>query len=222
VGALERVSTAVRWRLRYLRERRAVPSFTLAACAIFKDEAPYLAEWVTFHRLQGVEKFWLYDNESADDWRLALRPKLESGLVEVASFPGETQQTRAYADCLGRHRLDARWIAFIDIDEFLFSPTGQRLPQVLASFGRVPAVVANWRTYGTSGHREPPDGLVTEHYVWRVRDDLRVNQHVKSIVYPLKTSTWVQNPHMFRHYGKPVGEDRIPGRPAAPVWESAR
>ncbi len=40
----------------------------------------------------------------------------------------------AFDDCLERHRRDSRWIAFIDIDEFLFSPTGKGLPDVLAGF----------------------------------------------------------------------------------------
>jgi len=38
----------------------------LSICAIFKDEAPYLPEWIEFHRLVGVERFFLYDNGSGD------------------------------------------------------------------------------------------------------------------------------------------------------------
>ena len=33
----------------------------LAACAIYRDEADYLAEWIEFHRLCGFELFFLYD-----------------------------------------------------------------------------------------------------------------------------------------------------------------
>jgi hypothetical protein len=35
--------------------------------AIVRDEGPYLAEWVAFHRLQGFDRFLIYDNESSDD-----------------------------------------------------------------------------------------------------------------------------------------------------------
>ncbi len=205
----------VTWRVGYRRSRWPRPLGTrspryLAVCAIFRDESPQLAEWVTFHRLQGVERFWLYDNRSADDWRSALAPELRSGLVEVTPWPLEPGQLAAYADCLSRHRDDARWIAFIDLDEFLFSPSGCSLPEVLRRFDSHPAVVVNWRTYGTSGYLERPDGLVVERFVWRMRADRPLNEHVKSIVYPRRTSTWVQNPHMFRLYGSAVGED---GRP---------
>ena len=41
----------------------------IAACAIFKDEAPYLLEWLAFHRMIGVDLFVLYDNGSSRRWR---------------------------------------------------------------------------------------------------------------------------------------------------------
>ena len=48
-------------RIGYLRARWPRPFGTrppigLAVCAIFRDEARYLAEWVSFHRVQGVEQ----------------------------------------------------------------------------------------------------------------------------------------------------------------------
>jgi hypothetical protein len=130
--------------------------------------------------------------------------------VTVTPWPIEPGQMPAYADSLKRHRNEARWIAFLDLDEFLFSPTGRSVSDVLREFETHPAVAVNWRTYGTSGHAERPEGLVTANYVWRVRDDLPMNEHVKSVVYPRKASTWVENPHMFRLYGEAVGEDRRP------------
>ncbi len=117
-------------RIGYLRARwprpfGTRPPITLAVCAIFRDEARYLAEWVTFHRVQGVERFYLYDNLSTDDWRSELEPEIAAGIVEVRHWPDVPGQASAYEDCLRRHRTDTRWIAFIDIDEFLFSPTGE-------------------------------------------------------------------------------------------------
>src|SRR4051812_1327225 len=129
---------------------RRGPTVGLAACAIFKDEAENLAEWVTFHRLMGVEEFHLYDNGSSDDWEYTLRPELASAIVRVTHWPADPLQAQlsAYYDCLKRVRHRVRWIAFLDIDEFLFSPLGRPLPQVLADFDEYPGVVAAWRVYG--------------------------------------------------------------------------
>jgi hypothetical protein len=30
----------------------------IAVCAIFKDEAPYLLEWLAFHKMIGVDMFY--------------------------------------------------------------------------------------------------------------------------------------------------------------------
>ena len=51
-----------------------MPPIYLAICAIFRDEAPFLDEWIAFHRLMGVEHFFLYDNGSVDNPRSNSRP----------------------------------------------------------------------------------------------------------------------------------------------------
>jgi hypothetical protein len=202
------------WRVGYMRARWPRPLGTrppieLAVCAIFRDEARYLAEWVAFHRVQGVERFYLYDNLSEDDWRSELAPEIEAGIVEVTRWPPEPGQMPAYDDCLERHRDEARWIAMIDIDEFLFSPTGAPLPEVLCRFDTHPAVAVNRRFFGTNGHQRPAEGLVTESYPMRVRDDDWTNLLVKSIVYPRMT-VGSHSAHTFRLRGVPVGEDGLP------------
>jgi hypothetical protein len=198
----------------YLRARRPRPLGTrppvgLAVCAIFRDEARYLAEWVAFHRIQGVERFYLYDNLSSDEWRSELAPEIASGVVEATEWPREPGQLSAYDDCLERHRDEARWIAMIDIDEFLFSPTGAPLPEILRRFDTHPAVAVNRRFFGTNGHRHPADGLVTENYPMRARDDDWTNLLVKSIVYPRMT-VGAHSAHTFRLRGAAVGEDDLP------------
>lgn len=196
-------------RARWPRPLGTRPPIQLAVCAIFRDEARYLAEWVTFHRIQGVERFYLYDNLSGDEWRSELAPEIASGVVEVTEWPPEPGQLSAYDDCLERHRTDTRWIAAIDVDEFLFSPSGKPLPEVLRRFDMHPGVVVNRRFFGTNGHRRPPEGLVTESYPMRSRDDDPSNVLVKSIVFPRMTVR-AHSAHTFRLRGTAVGEDGLP------------
>ena len=74
-----------------------------------------------------MERFFLYDNGSVDGFRQVLAPYVADGIVEAHDW-AERPQYKAYDDCLARHGAEARWIAFIDLDEFLFSPTGARCP----------------------------------------------------------------------------------------------
>ena len=78
-GVIPHKMTRNRWRgiLRYgllnaiklkyrMKRDKTVPKYYLAVCAIAKNEGPYFREWIEWHRKQGVEKFYIYDNESND------------------------------------------------------------------------------------------------------------------------------------------------------------
>jgi glycosyl transferase family 92 len=159
------------------------PETYLSACAIFLNEAPYLAEWLEFHLLAGVERFFLYDHESTDSSRDVLAPYVEDGTVVVHDWPVYPGQVEAFEDCAQRHRADSRWIAFIDIDEFLFSPARRPLLEVLRAFEPWPGVLVNRPTYGSSGHDHKPTGLTIESYLLR-SGFTRRNRVAKSIAQP--------------------------------------
>jgi hypothetical protein len=166
-------------------EARSPEKAYLSIWCLYQDEAPYLREWIEFHRLMGVERFFLYDHFSADDHRTALAPYLDDGTVVLHDWPIDPGQVEAANHCIEHHRDESRWIAFIDADEFLFSPTGRRLPEVLADYEQYPAVVINGATFGNSGHELPPDGLVIENYLSRT-DNPKSNGYKKSIVDPAR------------------------------------
>jgi hypothetical protein len=170
----------------------------LSICLAYKNEAPYLREWIEFHRIVGVDRFFLYNHASTDDHREALAPYIEDGVVTLEDWPDvPAVQTDMYNRCLEQHRDESRWIAFIDMDEFLFSPTGLPLPEVLAEYEEWPGVVANWTLYGSSGHRTRPPGLVIESYVWRNDDPEQPrNRLYKCIVDPQRVVRCL-DPHSF-------------------------
>jgi hypothetical protein len=168
----------------------------LAACMTYSNHASYMREWIEFHRLMGFERFFLYDNGSTDDHEQVLRPYVEEGLVVMHSRPGAAEQYPSFRHCLQEHREDARWIAFIDIDEFLFSPRGRLVPDVLKDYEEFPAVGVNQALFGTGGHERRPPGLVIESYLYRSGNpEVRM---VKNIVDPRRTSD-VMNAHVFVH-----------------------
>jgi len=169
----------------------------LAVCAIYRWATEYLREWIVFHRLQGVERFFMYDNENDDDHLEVLRPFIDDGSVVVHEWPHHPGQKLAFTDCIERHPDDARWIAFIDCDEFLFSPTGKPLPEVLRRYEQWPGVGVNRRWMGTSFHREKPPGLVLENFTYGL-DLPEPNRAIKSIVDPRRAESCL-NAHAFTY-----------------------
>ena len=124
----------------------------LAICVIVKNEAPYMKEWIDYHRLVGVEKFYVYDNESTDSLLSVLAPYIYKGIVEYNFIEGKARQMDAYNDCLKSHRDDTEWLAIIDADEFIV-PVGKfSLPKVLEEYKEYPGVGVNWVMFDYNKH----------------------------------------------------------------------
>lgn len=168
----------------------------LSVCAIAKNEAPYLEEWVEFHRLVGVEHFYLYDNSSSVPIRETLKKQISEGWVSVIEFAGVAMQLPAYNHGVNQG-LSSKWIAFIDIDEFLFPTVGDDLRIILEEFEAHGAVVVNWVTFGSSGHLQKPHGLQIDNFRMRQPDASSRNELIKSIVRPQCVSK-VLHPHCFQ------------------------
>lgn len=180
--------------------------YQLVICAVFRDEDFFLKEWIEFHKLVGVEHFYLYNNLSKDNYLQILSPYIEAGEVDLFDVPIETtsQQDNLYSLQLPvyRHALNivkktAQWAAFIDLDEFLFPVHHHHLVSLLKNYSQYPGLVVNWQLYGTSNidHLSSRE-LITENLVLKVPTDYAPNHMVKSIVQPQFVTT-ISDPHSF-------------------------
>ena len=61
--------------------------YQLSVCSLFKNESRYLREWLEYHRLIGVDHFYLYDNASTDRSVQILQPYIRAGLVTLVHWP---------------------------------------------------------------------------------------------------------------------------------------
>lgn len=153
----------------------------VAIGAIMKNEGPYLKEWLDFHILVGVTKFYLYDNDSTDNTKEILKPYIDKGIVEYHYFPGKRMQHPAYEEIIQNHSFDTRWLALIDLDEFLVPVEHDTISEFLHSLPQNFAqLVVTWVIYGSSGHVHKPEGLVIENFKYRAKNTFGV----KSIINP--------------------------------------
>ena len=61
-------------------------TYHLAIAAIFKNETPYLEEWLEYHLLVGFDHFYLYDNDGSNEVRELLAPYFRAGIVSHHPF----------------------------------------------------------------------------------------------------------------------------------------
>jgi Glycosyl transferase family 2 len=158
----------------------------IAIASIMKNEAPYLLEWLAWHRLMGVETFVIGDNESSDgltEMLISLEEHEVLTRFSVSPPPGRAPQIEAYEIVATQHADAADWIFVIDADEFVVPTNADALR---AYVDRIPedvgAVCVNWAVFGSSERVAPGAGVVMRRFVNRAHSDAPVNRHYKSLV----------------------------------------
>jgi hypothetical protein len=155
----------------------------LVIAAIFKNENPYLEEWLEYHLLVGFDHFYLYDDDGGDEARDILAPYIEEGLVthhdwthlqgtrhdRPTRFGGRDKNHMAFGHAAKHYREDFDWIMKIDLDEFLEPIGSDRVDEIVDQYDaertkciRIPRI-----NFGDNGHRTRPDDLVVASYLRR-------------------------------------------------------
>lgn len=140
----------------------------LAVVAIVRDESLTVADWIAFHRRAGVRRFILYDNGSTDG---TTRAALDAGQGDVTVVPWRLparivrpnvrlhQQELAYAHAICNFGGDVRWMALIDLDEYLFPNSADTLEAALEPLSNFTNVSLPWSMFGVrsgaAGLEEP-------------------------------------------------------------------
>lgn len=177
--------------------------YKLAIMAIMKNEGPYLKEWLDFHLLVGVEKFYLYDNDSTDNTKEILKPYIDKNIVEYTFFPGKAQQLAAYKTGLKQYVHETKWLAIIDLDEFLVPVEHKTIPEYLNTLPKnASQLIIGWVQYGSSGHKTKQPGLLIENY----KRHADKSWGVKAIVKP-ELVVKITNPHTHTVAGFTVDEN---------------
>ena len=164
--------------------------YRLTIVAIAKNESAYISEWLAFHKLQGVEKVFLYDNESTDNMWDVLQPYIADGYVEYNEIKGKYKQYDAYNDAINRYGHLAKYMAFIDCDEFMMPVDSDKslLEIIESAFLKDESAGGfgiNWCMYGSSGYETKPEGgLVMENFTHHSHINYERNYTIKSIVKP--------------------------------------
>lgn len=183
-----------------LREKKEKFKYELAIVAIAKNEGPYIREWIEYHRLVGVNKFYFYDNESEDQTKEVLKSYIQSDLVSYFLIKGKARQLDAYNDAINRFKCDCRYMAFIDLDEYLKPTVPYRLiaeivDEAINKYGKgASGIGVNWAVFGTSGYEKSPKGLITQTFNHRGEDGVWCNAHIKTICNPRKVAYFI-SPH---------------------------
>ncbi len=184
------------------RESEHLSNDELGFSIIVQNEGRYLPEWIEYHKLIGVSRFFIYNNESSDNTEEILKPYIADGTVTYFNWPGRTQQQITYDHVINNFQFEVRLMGFLDADEFLL-PLGEKsaietLDEIMEKNDYSGGVGINWRLFGSSGLEKEPEGLVIQNYTKCSVPDFQKNQYVKLICDPRKI-LYPTTPHFFRY-----------------------
>lgn len=194
--------------------------YVLSIVVIVKNEGAYIREWLLYHKLAGVSHVYLYDNGSTDDTAEKARAFEADGFLTFVSMPGRAAQMPAYNDALRRFGKESRYMAFIDADEFLFSPESEAplaetVDSLLKKYPKAAGLAVNWAMFGSSGFEKKPEkGGVLDNFIYRAKSGRPGTDCIKTIVKP-ETVCSYEHPHypvyMLGAYSVDETGKRVPG-----------
>lgn len=134
-----------------------------------KNEAPYIIEWVAYHRAIGVDNFLIYTNDCSDGTSEILDRLQDLGVLQHRNndtWKGNSPQQYALNQALKEPVIkNADWIIHIDVDEFMNIRFGDgTLPTFLDQFPDVSNVAMTWRLFGHNGVTTLQDEFVIDQF----------------------------------------------------------
>ncbi|XP_052197949.1 glycosyltransferase family 92 protein RCOM_0530710 [Diospyros lotus] len=168
----------------------------MCVCTMLRNQARFLREWVMYHARIGVQRWFIYDNNS-DDGITDLIDSLSDANFNITRhfWPWIKTQEAGFAHCAIRARASCEWVGFIDVDEFLHFPSNSSLHEILANQSSRTAELRVWcHSFGPSGLKRAPVKGVTVGYTCRMAG----TERHKSIVKPEALNSSLIN--MVHHF----------------------
>ena len=146
--------------------------FYLSVCSIFKNEAHILEEWLLHYLHHGVQHFYLVNDFSTDNY-LDIINKYSDYVTLMHNdivTKDVGRQSRIYEKYFRQCLSDTKWMASIDLDEFLYSPLSTNIQGILNKYENYALLKVDWLHFGSNDHIHQPHSVV-EGFTQRAKYD---------------------------------------------------
>lgn len=152
--------------------------YNFSIMAIFKNETMVLKTWLDHYLWQGVDHFYLIDNDSDDKPLSILQKYIDAGIVTYYFRPEKHQQPQHYRYVFDNENLKekTKWLCICDIDEFFFG-TEQKLSAELDNFDNYDVINTHSFFYGSDNLINQPEDIRTA-IVHRTDDIINGNKYI--------------------------------------------
>ena len=160
-----------------------LPAHKLALVAIFKNERHILEEWILHYIKQGVDKFYLINNGSNDNYLDILEKYKNDKILDLVNDSKRYSQVELYNKYFLEKRNKCEWLMICDLDEFIYARNGySRIIDYLDSLDKnIGQIKIPWKMFGSSGYINQPD-YVVKSFLKRQSYNIKQKINCKSIV----------------------------------------
>ena len=142
--------------------------YNTAICLLCKNENDYINEWLEYHINIGIEHFYIYDNMSD----VPIKNSINSDFIDKCTIKEwdltveeyGNIQILCYDNCLHFFKNEAKWIAFIDADEFIDIKSKLNINEFLEQYDSYDGLYVDWVTYNANGKIKKEDKPVRERF----------------------------------------------------------
>ena len=154
--------------------------YKLGILALFKNESHIMDEWIDFYLKEGVEKFYLINNNSTDNFYNKLSKK---SYINIYNDRRKHSQIDIYNTYLRLIKKECNWIMIIDFDEFIYGRNNKKLIDILDGYDdNVGQLQIRMKMFGSNGHIKQPKSVINS---FKLRQKLLPNtngDNFKSII----------------------------------------
>jgi hypothetical protein len=127
---------------------------SLCLIAMFKNEESIMNEWLEHYLKEGVDKFFLINNNSNDNYLEVLNPYIANNIVELAHDLRKAPQAKSYNDHFLEKSKNYDWALVCDLDEFIYArKTFKTIKEYLHTLPNdISQVYVPWKLFGSNGY----------------------------------------------------------------------
>ena len=124
--------------------------------AIFKNEKQIIKEWVNHYLNQGVQKFFLIDNGSTDNYFPIIEPYIINKIIYLVKDSKPYSQSELYNTYFLNLCKRYTWAIICDLDEFIYAKNDFKkissYLEYINNYKHISQIFIPWKMFGSNGY----------------------------------------------------------------------
>ncbi|ACM31170.1 glycosyltransferase family 2 protein [Rhizobium rhizogenes] len=150
-----------------------------------KNEAPFIVEWIAYHKVIGFDRIIVFSNDCSDGTDAILDALNEAReILHIRHTPPagvSAQQSAArMANEMGLLE-QSDWVIWLDADEFLNIGVGSgQVSDLVSAISPCAGILISWRLFGDGGNHSFPGKFISPNFTSAASETFTRNREIKT------------------------------------------